>query len=80
MHVEYLCETEVTKMYFFYMCLHCKKVFFVIDDLLFAALEQKGAEMLGFEAALFVPSGTMANLISSEYSQAYSTPLCCSYS
>lgn len=29
-------------------------------------LEEKAAEMLGMEAALFVPSGTMGNLIASE--------------
>lgn len=31
-------------------------------------LQQKVAEMLGKEAALFVPSGTMANLIASKCS------------
>lgn len=31
------------------------------------ALESKVANLLGKQAALFVPSGTMANLIASEY-------------
>lgn len=36
------------------------------------ALESKLAAMLGKQAALFVPSGTMANLIASEYLLIYS--------
>jgi threonine aldolase len=31
----------------------------------FAALEEKAAAMLGKESGLFVPSGTMANLLAS---------------
>lgn len=34
-------------------------------------LEKTVAEILGKEAALFVPSGTMANLIASEYLNSY---------
>jgi threonine aldolase len=38
----------------------------------FAALQEKSAAMLGMEAALFVPSGTMSNLIAGIYTTIYS--------
>ena len=39
-------------------------MFFLL--LIFTELELKGASMLGKEAALFVPSGTMSNLLACE--------------
>ena len=50
-------------------CAHIKILCLYFYTHIFIALQAKAAELTGKEAALFVTSGTMGNLVSGQYSR-----------